>query len=250
MPEEAPYLPGLTAPAPATPLRVTAIVPTLNEAARIRGVVDALRSCGADRVLVVDGGSTDRTREEAAGIADAVLEVEGGLFAQLSAAAASATDTDVLLFHYADVDFPPDGIRAMRRAFESDAVVGGAFQLSFDSPRWYFHATASAANWRNRRGLGPFGDQSIFVRATTFHATGGFCPDAFFEDADLVRRLREAGTFTVLRQRVVASVRRWERAGFLRTLLSHYWLYVLYFTRWGRPSRRTRSRAAALRQVR
>ena len=40
---------------------VTVIIPTLNEAEGIGEVIDEVRGCGYERIIVVDGGSTDGT---------------------------------------------------------------------------------------------------------------------------------------------------------------------------------------------
>ncbi|MFW6448632.1 MAG: S-layer glycoprotein N-glycosyltransferase AglJ [Halobacteriota archaeon] len=45
---------------------VCVLVPTLNEAATIGSVIEGLREAGYDRILVMDGGSEDRTRDIAA----------------------------------------------------------------------------------------------------------------------------------------------------------------------------------------
>jgi rSAM/selenodomain-associated transferase 2 len=230
-------------------LTISAIVPTWNEEAVIVEALESLRRGGVDEILVVDAGSDDGTAARARAIADRCLEGSGGLFAQLNAGARQAAG-DVLLFHYADVLFPAAGRQAIESALTSPLAVGGAFRLSFASERWRYQVTARAANWRNRLRLGPFGDQSLFARAEVFHGLGGFRHDAFFEDLDLVNRLRRAGRFHIVPQAVRASVRRWESMGFLRTHITHYWLYALYLTRLGRPTKRARHKTRTLRAVR
>ena len=83
------------------------IVPVLDEAA---GIADALAALKAFRergaeVIVVDGGSRDRTIELARPLADRVIEAPRGRAAQMNAGAAVATG-DVLLFLHADTALP------------------------------------------------------------------------------------------------------------------------------------------------
>jgi len=56
---------------------VTAVIPTLDEEGCIGLVIDELRANGIERILVVDGGSRDRTREVAASKGVPVVMQEG-----------------------------------------------------------------------------------------------------------------------------------------------------------------------------
>jgi len=202
-------------------------VPALDEEEGIEAALRSLRAGGADEIIVVDGGSRDATKACAGALADLVIDSDPGLFRQLEAGAARASG-DVLLFHYADVLFPPAGRAAIERALADPRAVGGAFRLQFCARRLRFRLIALGARVRNRLGIGPFGDQSIFIRAETFRALGGFSGDALLQDADLVRRARRAGRFAFLPEAVVASTRRWDEGGFLRTAREHAWFTVLH----------------------
>ena len=138
----------------------------------------------------------------------------------------------------------------MERVLESLSVVGGAFTLGFHSERKCYKVIASGTKWRNRLGLGPFGDQSIFVRADVFRRVGGFREEAPLGDLDLVQRLRREGRFLILEETVKASVRRWEKKGVLPTLLAHWWLTFQHLARRGRGTRRQARAAESLRTVR
>ena len=212
---------------PDGPLRITAVVPALDEEPRIEAALRSLRRGGVHEIIVVDGGSRDATKARAGALADLVMDSAPGLFRQLDAGAARASG-DVLLFHYADVLLPAAGRAAIDRALEDPGVIGGAFRLSFPPGRIRFRVVALGARIRNRLGIGPFGDQSIFMRADAFRSLGGFSGKALLRDADLVRRARRAGRFELLPERVVASTRRWDERGFLRTAGSHAWFTFLH----------------------
>ena len=57
---------------------ISAIVPTLNEESCIEECLERLELAGVDELIVVDGGSVDRTRELARKRADKVLVEPGG----------------------------------------------------------------------------------------------------------------------------------------------------------------------------
>lgn len=229
--------------------RISVIVPTLNEEECIVGCLEHLRREGLDEIIVVDGGSTDATCKRAASLADSIRQEPGGLFAQLNRGAKLASG-DVLLFHYADGILPEGARHAIEKALQDPRVGGGAFRLDLDSREIVFRVIALTANWRNRLGVGPFGDQSIFARTESFRELRGFDLGTFFPDQELVRQLRRVGKFRILRDPVVSSIRRWQRQGILKTQLSH-WKITVRLLLGGRPRRRgLHNEVRRLREVR
>ncbi len=244
--------------APHSPeLRISAVVPTWNEAENVARSLTSLRRAGIDEIVVVDGHSTDDTVTVATPLADRVLLSSLNLFTQLNRGAAAASG-DVLLFHYADGDFPPGGRTAILRTLaRGDAVrdgrhdvVGGAFRLSFRSRHAFYRFIAVTANARNRLRLGPFGDQSIFVRRQTFEVVSGFSVDRYLPDLQFVQALRRLGHFALLEDPVVTSDRRWESRGRTRTLFNHWWLTGLYVLGKRRAGSRAEKKSSRLRTVR
>ncbi len=231
---------------------VTAVVPTLQEEEVVAGCLRGLRAAGVDELIVVDGGSQDRTVERATALADRV-DLEGhGLFAQMNRGAELACG-DVLLFHFADAVLDRGAVGVMRETLATPRVAGGAFRLRFDSEARFFRMVATFAHWRNRLGLGPFGDQSIFVRADVFRQLGGFRPHRLFADHELVRALRRRRVFRLLATPVTTSSRRWDSLGRWRTLATHCRMsvaWVLGSRGDSRRSLRTRETVDALRRVR
>lgn len=58
-------------------MKVSAIVPALNEEPRVASVIGALKACGAiEQVIVVDDGSTDRTSDVAAACGAQVIRLD------------------------------------------------------------------------------------------------------------------------------------------------------------------------------
>lgn len=117
--------------APGEAVRVAAIIPALNEAPSIRGVVEGLRAQEAvplHRIIVVDNGSTDGTDEIArrAG-ASVVREGRRGYGYACKAGVMEARDADVILLLDGDAaDDPVDLPKVLEPLLEdgADLVVG------------------------------------------------------------------------------------------------------------------------------
>src|SRR5262249_25677603 len=95
------------------------IVPVLDEAdliAEALATLAPLRARGAE-VIVVDGGSRDRTMELARPHADQVIAAPRGRATQMNAGAAGARG-DVLLFLHADTRLPADADQLMLAGLE------------------------------------------------------------------------------------------------------------------------------------
>lgn len=211
-------------------MRISAIVPVLNEAEVIDvalGALAMLRRRGHE-VIVVDGGSTDSTAVLAVGRADRVISAPRGRASQMNAGAAVASG-DVLLFVHADTRLPDDADRAIARGLSRDGRAWGRFDVTIDSRRPLLGLVACAMNARSRLSGIATGDQAIFARRAEFDAVGGFPPVALMEDVALCRLLKRRSPPICLRERVVTSARRWETRGVLRTIVLMGWLRLRYF---------------------
>ena len=88
-------------------MRLSIIVPVLNEAAGIVRALEALQPLRVrgHEVIVVDGGSADATQALARPLAERVLVSPRGRAAQMSAGAAAASG-DAFVFLHADTALP------------------------------------------------------------------------------------------------------------------------------------------------
>jgi len=203
-------------------LKLSVVVPVLNEAAGIRAALEALaplRSRGHE-VIVVDGGSSDRTPELAAGLCDRVLSAPRGRAAQMNAGARAATG-DVLVFLHADTRLPPGADQLV-----PNGSMWGRFDVEIDGRHPLLKVVACAMNLRSRLTGIATGDQAMFVRRDSFP---GFPEIALMEDIALSRILKKSGRPACLRERAVTSGRRWESRGVLRTIFLMWRLRLLYF---------------------
>jgi rSAM/selenodomain-associated transferase 2 len=216
-------------------LKLSIVIPALNEAERIDAALQALaalrrRGC---EVIVVDGGSSDRTRELAEPLCDRVISAARGRAVQMNAGAHHASG-DALLFLHADTRLPPDGEILIRDALMHH--LWGRFDVEIESRHRALKVVACAMNLRSRLSGIATGDQAIFVRRDAFP---GFAPIALMEDIAFSREMKRRGAPACLRERVRTSGRRWETRGVLRTVVLMWRLRLLYYLG-ARPERLAR----------
>lgn len=163
---------------------------------------------GECEIIVVDG---HRDRDTITAIRDPDVIGMGsarGRGRQMNAGAAVARGS-ILLFLHADTYLPPDGLAGITSVMKDARLVGGAFDLSFDSPRAGIRLLARVDSLRARLSRIPFGDQAIFLRRDYFKQIGGFARIPIMEDVEIMRRIkRRRDPIAFLAARVTTSARR------------------------------------------
>ena len=206
------------------------VVPTWNEAPRIRALAEHVASLGALECVVVDGGSEDATVEEARAMGLQVLTGPRGRAAQMNRGAA-ATSAEHLLFLHADTRLPSGAPALVLETLRDEGVALGAFGFRFDRGGARLGLVQAGARLRGRFGF-PYGDQGLFLRRSTFEALGGFSELPIGEDFDLVVRARARGRVLVRNEEAITSSRRYEERGVLRLMARHQWLGIRLALGW------------------
>lgn len=209
-------------------MRVSIVVPALNEEAQITVTLEALLQLeGEKEIIVADGGSTDTTVARTDGLGVKVVQSARGRGPQMHAGAMEATG-DVLWFVHADTIPPAGALQEISAALENSEAVGGNFGLVFDGSSRAARQLTAIYPWLRMLGL-CYGDSGLFVKREIYNRIGGFKPLPLFEDLDFLRRLRRAGRFVHLQQPIVTSSRRFERKNFALVWLHWTTLQVLYW---------------------
>ncbi len=222
---------SLLAMPPAFPLSV--IIPTLDAAASLPAVLDALaegRSAGlVGEVLVVDGGSGDATTALAAERGARVLPAQRGRGAQMAAGGALAAG-DWLLFLHADTRLAPGWPVAVAAFIADKRNAGRAGYLRFrlDDARPAARRIEALVAWRCRVLALPYGDQGLLISAALYRGVGGFRPLPLMEDVDLTRRLGRR-RLAPLAADALTSAARYRRAGYVARPLRNLGCLALYF---------------------
>src|SRR5581483_2579552 len=140
------------------PSPVTVVIPTLNEEERIAGTVDSAFAAGAAEVLVIDGGSSDRTTRYATAHGARIL-LGRTMRAQRLNDGARAAANPSLIFLHADTRLPPGAADAAHEALIRGVIFGG-FRLRFAEPAAKLRVAAMMINIRSTITRAPWGDQA------------------------------------------------------------------------------------------
>lgn len=208
-------------------MRISVIVPLLNEARAIAGTLAALEPLEPDELLLVDGGSDDGTPDLCRRRGIEVVNAPRGRALQMNHGARRATG-DALLFLHADTRLPASAFGDMRRALADPEVVGGRFDVRLDGAGLMLALVGRMISWRSRMSKVGTGDQAIFVRRSVFEELGGYPEVPLMEDIAFSRALKRRGRIACLRSRVTTSARRWQTHGVWRTIVTMWTLKSLY----------------------
>ena len=203
------------------------IIPVLCEEGGIAQLLRNLREKfpHAD-LIVVDGGSHDRTVQKAMPLCDQLLLGRAGRAAQMNLGASVAT-ADYLFFLHAD-SLP--GISAINLETVLDTAPAWGFsRVQLSGSGWRFRVIEWFMNGRSQLTGVATGDQMLFIRSSLFRDCGGFDDIPLMEDVALCKRLRRRCKPRILQQPVLTSSRRWEQAGVLRTVLRMWLLRLAYY---------------------
>ena len=211
-------------------MKLSIIVPTLNEGAQIAATLAALqplRTLGHE-ILIVDGGSSDDTGERAQPLCDRVVNAPRGRARQMNAGAQAARG-DVLWFLHADTRASLPAIDALLAALTQPRCQWGRFDVHLSGTHPLLRIVEKLMNVRSRWTGIATGDQGIFVRRRLFERVGGYQDIPLMEDIELSRRLKREVAPVCLRECLLTSSRRWERYGVVRTILLMWHLRFAYW---------------------
>ncbi len=227
-------------------MTVTIIIPALNEAAALPDTLANLAELTPQpaQIILVDGGSTDKTCTLARAAGLTVIETgQANRAAQMNAGAAQAR-TPNLCFLHADTHLPADFIPLIEQTLSTKTTALAGFVSIMHSDgktrrlttahnylkTWYAPLLFRPLSFlRGARLL--FGDQVMICRKADFDAIGGFDPaQTIMEEADLCLRMVRArrGRVRQIHRKVWSSGRRVAKWGTLRANLTYLYIGVLW----------------------
>ena len=211
------------------PVQLSIIVPMLNEAAQLPGLMAHLqvwkeRGC---EIILVDGGSNDGSAETASKQFTVVL-ASAGRAIQMNAGVEKA-QAEGLLFLHADTRLPADADRLILDALQQTSSQWGRFDVTIQGESSMLPVVSWFMNKRSRFSGIATGDQAIFMTRELFERVSGFPNQPLMEDIEISRQLRRLSSPACLSQKVITSGRRWDQRGSWRTIILMWRLRWAYW---------------------
>ncbi len=210
------------------------VIPTLNEELALPATLHAVfNQSGEYTVVVVDGGSTDRTRD----IANddpriTLLTSPKGRAAQMNRGAEHTrtlgrSPDDWLLFLHADTILPVHAIHDLHRLHAQPTCQAGGFTHQFSGDDWRLRLISWLDNFRCSRSHIIYGDQAMFVRQGLFERIGGFPLQPILEDVKFGDTLLKHTVPHLLPSHVVTDARKFLKMGVWKSL-TRIFLIILH----------------------
>jgi glycosyltransferase involved in cell wall biosynthesis len=208
------------------------VVPTLNEERIIGALLDKLvsQTQSAEEIIVVDGGSTDKTVTVIKTFPVTLLETQANVGFQRNIGGNSVA-SDVIIFLDADTLPDNDFCQKLISSFTLRKLDLACPQFKPDIHKGLVPMLFSLLNLlftlsggRIASGAGP----CIIVKTKVFQSSPGFSTTKKFEDIRLIRHLAQKHRYGTLPIPLTVSARRFTQHGVVRTVVSYLILGVLF----------------------
>jgi len=206
---------------------VSFVIPVLNEEGAVADLLRDLRQrYPHSQLIVVDGGSRDRTVALALPLCDQLLLMATGRARQMNLGGQVACMPYVCFLH---ADSRPGVSASALEAYLVARPAWGFCRVRLSSERLPFRIVEWFMNQRSRMTSVATGDQMMFVKKTVFDESGGFDDIPLMEDVAYCKRLRRLQAPIIIQAPVLTSSRRWEEGGVVLTVLRMWLLRLAYF---------------------
>ena len=202
------------------------IIPTYNEERALpHTLASVFKQVGLYQVIVVDGGSTDQTREIVQTHPEIIwMTAPKGRASQMNAGGRAMlsrqhTSSDWLLFLHADTLLPDNAFKQLDQIAIDPNCQAGGFQHQFSGKDWRLRMISWLDNFRCQRSQIIYGDQALFVRVGLFHQLEGFPLQPILEDVRFCEQLLAHTTPKLLSSSVVTDARKFLQMGVWRSLI-------------------------------
>jgi len=195
---------------------LTVVIPTLNAAAHIDGLLKTLARDEVN-VVIADGGSKDSTIEIALRYRTSIAAGATGRGTQLARGAdwaVKSQDADWFLFLHADSRLGEGWALAVTLHMNKYPNEAGYFRFRADAKGWKPRLMEFCVRFRELTFGGPYGDQGLLISRALYERIGGYAEVALFEDVEIIDALQAGGDLRRLPANIYTDVSAYARDGY------------------------------------
>lgn len=211
-------------------MKLSIIIPTLNESAIIGDQVRSIRKKAGDKdieIIVADAHSEDGTARIAEQAGAEVVLVERCCRARQMNEGAKVATGDVYYFVHADLTLPDNFVDDIAEGVKNGHSYG-CYQVTFDRPVKGLQFNSSLSKYQGIFFRG--GDQTLYMTKAFFKKIGGFDDSTIImEDYEILLRARRYEKINIMPSRVIISARKMEQNNYFRTNVINVLVFSLFF---------------------
>ncbi len=193
------------------------VIPILNEVRNIGILINHFQKIdlhNSIEIIVSPGGNLDNTCIIASSLAATICtSSEKGRALQMNEGAAISKG-EILYFVHAHTIQPLTFVKDINKAILSGYDTG-RYQTKFDSNSWLLMLNAFFTRFYWEVCYG--GDQTLFIKRTTFEAIGCFKKEMkIMEEYEFVKKARVSAKYTILNGKALVSARKFSKNSWLQ----------------------------------
>ena len=197
------------------PAPISIVIPTLNSQNTIRetlvSLFEGFEAGMVRELIVVDGGSSDKTKEIVLACGGKFIASRASRGSQLSTGVNLAKGDFIFILH-SDSVLEVDWSKNIKKYFNLEA--GYYCRLSFDIKHPLALMTSTFANARSKIFNLPYGDQGLLISRKLLMENGGYSSIPIMEDVELALRLK--GKLYCIPIVITTSSRKYREQGWFR----------------------------------
>ena len=197
------------------PAPISIVIPTLNSQNTIRetlvSLLEGFEAGMVRELIVVDGGSSDKTKEIVLACGGKFIASRASRGSQLSTGVNLAKGDFIFILH-SDSVLEVDWSKNIKKYFNLEA--GYYCRLSFDIKHPLALMTSTFANARSKIFNLPYGDQGLLIPRKLLMENGGYSSIPIMEDVELALRLK--GKLYCMPIVITTSSRKYREQGWFR----------------------------------
>ena len=210
---------------------ITLVIPTLNEEKNFKIISHNSKLHNFSQIIVVDGGSTDKTKNKIKNFNFKLVKTLPSRGRQLREGA-KKSNSEWLLFIHADTMLNKNNVYELVNFINNKKNIkkAGFFKLKFDSKLKSAKIISCWANIRNLIFRLPFGDQCLLINRKYYFYLGAHKSINIMEDIEFILRVPYKNRF-LFQSCVKTSFEKYKEKGIIRQCFLHFFCQTLFFLR-------------------